>query len=334
MPEESNKDIFPFLSMNVGKINSKSVVSLGEFLELITEFKTNEEKIFSDNIDKLKLELVKMEENCDDTPAARAKFSKDKADKESEIKKAKIEYLQNSILWYRGQAFSSWKLNPSIYDDREEDTQAENNAIETKILSNLADFKRKSYRIEAHQPAQNMIPNRTIGWLSIMQHYNVETNLLDWTEFPLFSLLFAIDSFKKMGSNLSKGFPTVWILKPYKMNTIQLRVNQGHFKTYFEDGVIENRIPTTFELTEPGNVQPFFDYHFNIYPHINSNRLLAQHGAFTIFPVVGKHLTAMELCPNSEQYLYKVLLEDPEKILKELTQLGITKDLIYPSLND
>jgi hypothetical protein len=82
-------------------------------------------------------------------------------------------------LWWRGQANSSWPLRPAIMRKPYWKYQEPSRTI--------------AFRLRA-QTRHHDCPEwkDTASWLFLMQHYGLETRLLDWTESPLVALYFAV----------------------------------------------------------------------------------------------------------------------------------------------
>lgn len=96
---------------------------------------------------------------------------------------ALIEKLQEDIndyvspVWFRGQAVSSWALEPKLM-------RIDPLPSETYYLNR---FKQDASIILPHRPSGEF------EWMFLMQHYGVPTRLLDWSESPLTGLYFAIN---------------------------------------------------------------------------------------------------------------------------------------------
>jgi len=83
---------------------------------------------------------------------------------------------------FRGQSNSNWKLIPKVarkpYSDYFTSTKRETDFLES--------WKRYSIQYIEKMPEDNW------DWLTLAQHYNLATRLLDWSKNPLIGLFFAI----------------------------------------------------------------------------------------------------------------------------------------------
>ena len=110
--------------------------------------------------------------------------------------------FDNERPWWRGQAKQEWRVTPSLYHKGK--YPHEHNMT-------VRFFNRAKVRY-ASAPAQDDSP----GWLFLMQHYGLPTRLLDWTEFPLVGLFFAV---REQCYYESTG--TLWGLLPSRLNKCQ-----------------------------------------------------------------------------------------------------------------
>ncbi len=76
----------------------------------------------------------------------------------------------------------------------------------------------------------------------------------------------------------------------------------------------------------------------------HSERIRAQHGAFSLFPYYGEDsyyktaknmgiwLDAMENMYQADQYLYQICLSNPSQIAYEIKNLGLNVSWLYPEM--
>ena len=164
------------------------------------------------------------------------------------------------------------------------------------------------------------------SWLFQMQHYGVPTRLLDWSRDALVALFFATNP---EDSSLVRGIDAaVWVLNPVTLNQAY------NFNEFTQPGYIPNveeagfnRIfgPDSLPLTTPKPAAA-------IGP-LNSSRINAQRGVFTVFPHQ-KNLTPMEQFPDSSTFLVKICIatESFEDIQAQLRRYGVTKIALFPEL--
>lgn len=80
--------------------------------------------------------------------------------------------------WFRGQAESNWDLIPSIH--------------RTKGLIGYERDLTRDFKLLSHRILQSEKPENEFDWLYLMQHYELPTRLLDWTESALIALFFCV----------------------------------------------------------------------------------------------------------------------------------------------
>ena len=94
-----------------------------------------------------------------------------------------------SAYLFRGQAKDEWDLIPSLVRYAKGMDPKETLEVEKEALKEFTEH------------AYLYLPNRAVpesreallGWWSLMQHYNVPTRTLDWTESPFVAAYFAVD---------------------------------------------------------------------------------------------------------------------------------------------
>ncbi|MCL1804238.1 MAG: FRG domain-containing protein [Eubacteriaceae bacterium] len=133
---------------------------------------------------------------------------------------AGIEHINpesNDPIWFRGQEVWNYKLLPSLLR-----TPPSYNHEEAHLAEEIGtqQFAARAYHVIDSKP------NTNIEWQEIMQHYEVATRLLDWSENVNVALMFALlpfisdisddrYKFKRLKKTIS---PTIWLLNPCKLN--------------------------------------------------------------------------------------------------------------------
>lgn len=222
-------------------------------------------------------------------------------------------------LWFRGMAQAGFQLLPTIA------RSPWNPLMETAFLSR---FKSLAIPFVQDLPAFPLPGGLTSywSWLFLMRHYGVPTRLLDWSRDALTALFFATDP---TDPSLQEGTDAVvWVLNPVTLN------KAFSFHSYFKPGYIPNVEEPTFNL--------FFGPDSDILSSkkpaaaigpLNSPRIVAQRGTFTVFPRV-QDLIPLENFEDASDYLIKICVawEAFNVIQTQLQHYGITRITLFPEI--
>lgn len=266
-----------------------------------------------------------------------------------EIIKLTINNENNSkdIFWFRGESSSEFEtpLVPNAYRVLSETLKHTKNkrffsenikSIESNID---AEYYRKSFRYLKESKVQNNFVNRYF----LMQHYGIQTRLLDWSENALISLYFAV-------SSNSEKDGRIWILNPFELNNFtfqkilgseksckkipSLSENYRRKKLFNKEGKfrmkeISRRYLRMDFLNDESSEKSYFP--LAIFPPYLENRLQFQSGCFTLF---GNEINGLLEIENSK-VLNNLIIDrnNKQRILKELSILGINENSIYPGLD-
>lgn len=205
-----------------------------------------------------------------------------------------------SLLWFRGHANIDYKLAPSIY-------RTPYSAKEEAEFMNL--FKAKGVKF---------FPDKSnyFEWLFLMQHYGTPTRLLDWSENALVAIAFATQYRKEKDKDKDA---VVWCLNPFCINE-KARIIQGDEKII--NICSHNAVAS---LYEKGGAFPIA-----ILGSYNSERIIAQKGVFTLFPMIDSF--NMEDLPEAEEFLVKINIPAAhvDAIAKELYFIGVNELALFP----
>ena len=119
----------------------------------------------------------------------------------------KIKSHDNEKIWFRGQVSSAWNLRPGI--GRDDFSDKDLPIFERELMDKF------------RQLAPVFLDRKPIyewDWLFLMQHNNMPTRLLDWTENPLIALYLALVDLKDKDDKSGDG--ALWCLLPEKLNEI------------------------------------------------------------------------------------------------------------------
>lgn len=253
----------------------------------------------------------------------------------------------NLTFWFRGESNSEFKtpLVPNAYRvlsetfNDEDDKRFFSKHIKS-IESNVdAEYYRKSFRYLKDHKVKNNFVNRYF----LMQHYGIQTRLLDWSENALISLYFAVST-----NYLNDG--RIWILNPFELNNItfqkvlnsekECKIIPALIGNYKKRKLIDRN--EKFRIREVSRRYLSMDFSNDefqeksylplaIYPPYLENRLQFQSSCFTIF---GNEINGLMKINDSKILSDLIIDKDYKKrILRELETLGISENSIYPGLD-
>lgn len=257
----------------------------------------------------------------------------------------------SEMFWFRGEGSENYKtpLVPSSYRIiGEAIIPTKNdlfNSISIKKIENNvhASFIRKAMPYIISSGIENSAWNRYF----LMQHYNIKTRLLDWTENALIALFFAISENTQSNENA-----VIWILRPYRLNSSSVCKLLGVDEEYnfIPFGYDKNDSSELLDKEQNLNISElvrryfymdfekskndFEVYHpIAIYPTYLDQRMNSQKSCFTIF---GNKINGL-LSNKTDQdmFLDKVIIpsESKVRILNELKILGIDSTSVNPDLD-
>lgn len=258
------------------------------------------------------------------------------------------------ILWFRGHAKSERLLIPTLYRIKNK----KNKAYQKSSLRVVAENYTSAFRLKSFSaPEIESDGNQSyICSLVSMQHYEIETNLLDWSEQILSSLYFAIKDYIKNPNKKEKpeADARIYILNPIHMNEVmreqyKIPIDTNHYGIPFmleDEKKYKNYLP--FMLEDKKKYKSYFPfslwsrkskenenryYPFAIYtPYVNK-RIKLQNGCFVIFGLDNTNAegdyTQFDL--EKIQSQYKQDMEEKKKLENYWPFLGhidISKDYI------
>nr|WP_321453662.1 FRG domain-containing protein [uncultured Carboxylicivirga sp.] len=259
---------------------------------------------------------------------------------------------RNPIYWFRGEANVKWptSLIPGAYRNNFKKYRT---GTEKFVFDNQIQTKERNIKSEFIRKATPILINKKIeatDWniYYLMQHYKINTRLLDWTENALVALYFAISDKTEIENNA-----VIWILQPFELNHMTLKrfFEKKEFNPIIPHGNLIKKPKTLInkkgvlnvdELTrrylkmcfsKVKNEEKEFEYFpLAIYPTYLDERIMHQKGCFTIF---GNKVNGLLSSKEKSNYLDKIIIPADKKasILKQLNLLGIDESSVYPDLD-
>lgn len=251
----------------------------------------------------------------------------------------------NNKLFFRGHSNVSYQLIPSVF--RKDEWLKNEKLMYQELQINCAnDFNKRKGHLET---------------LAEMQHYGLPTRLLDITQNPLIALYFACeDTESYSGEVILFGihredikYPqsdTVAILASLPLFTYeeQMKFYKDSRKIYcnIEDFNIDiERLVQEVRIERPGFVgkiqQDDLRKSIVVIPAKNNRRIEKQEGAFIICGLLNekygnsKRNTIDEMrVRNKEGKKLVCIVNNKERLLKQLNSLGINKSKVYPEIDD
>lgn len=250
----------------------------------------------------------------------------------------KIKASDNTQLYYRGHESFKYKLEPSVYRDK--------NWLENENIM----FKELILRC----PNDFLTSETTFQALVKMQHYALPTRLIDLTANPLIALFFATAPASQnyeAGEVLVFNIPKTEI-KYYDSDTVSVISNIAKRPDSFAvptGNLSVNKFNENPEISyllhEIKNEKPYFEpvilrKHLEsvvcVKPKMDNPRIIRQDGAFFLFGInASKHTPAS--VPNEYNYSINgerllIIGQEKKKIREQLKALGITKGTVYPEI--
>lgn len=229
-------------------------------------------------------------------------------------KNIKVRKNYKKRFWFRGLKSKNYNLVPTIA--RSPYTTNDETIFLSKFKSKAIPYLKESHYLDSNPSYW--------GWLFLMQHYGVPTRLMDWSKDPLVALIFALYDL----SGADDKEPAVWVLNPVRLN------KAFRFYDFYNEGYIPNaEEKVVYEVFGPDskcfNLKPCA-----VYGPMNSSRIIAQKGVFTIFPKRDDIIGMNEL-PDYREYLFKIIIDknSREEMIKELMNYGLTYSSLFPELS-
>jgi hypothetical protein len=247
-----------------------------------------------------------------------------------EIKLTDIDAIIKHLLSYephwlfRGQSSDKWFLESSL--ERMLKPIGWTPEI-AKLCEDLALFRFKS-KAQLYV-SQEKIPESKLGMLSMMQHHNIPTRLLDFTESPFVALFFAFDGVKpeQIDNCALWGLDYRNLMKSV-LEYIKSKDNS--FDKSYND--VQKEQDEVFEKIIDKNS---YDVLWTTEPGIFNLRLERQKGSFLVSGNIGKRIS--DLLPEyfSKTSLKKIIIPAhlSNKVYLALEQMGINNSRLFSDID-
>ena len=260
----------------------------------------------------------------------------------------------DAVVYFRGEHFNEWELRPSVMRCSESG-DLPFRSKESNMLLDLMSRRPDDF---------TNITSALDQWV-LAQHHGLKTRLLDVTRNPLVALFSACDKKKKSGRLHVFAVPKE-LIKPFNSDTISIvanfcklsRAEQNLLLGWSEDDIEErepypvflsgyrnalNRLyhlirqekPNFKKLIDP---RDFFSL-FIVEPQQSFERIRAQSGAFLLSAFHERFEQHEVLQWNSgipiyHHFMIEVPKERKQHIIDELRLLNITRETLFPSLDE
>ena len=247
---------------------------------------------------------------------------------------------RSRLAWFRGVKDTTFTLTPSYYRFRQKNKNRHEDDLRDEFL-------RRSLPLFQEKP-----PRDHWEWYFAMQHYDIPTRLLDWSESSFVGLFFAVYDYLalKQGrldhdseSPPNEKNAAVWMMDAVRFNEVMLNKQRRPLFNpdwpilrYDDDNIADYlSVRPGWGMSPQDGPRVWPSEPIAIMPPCSNPRLTAQRGMFVLF---GQDETPLEKSmnwsENDEARLIK--FEIPAECIKpfqdSLRSAGITPSLLFPEL--
>jgi FRG domain len=144
---------------------------------------------------------------------------------ENEVRKSGYSLGSDNILLYRGQQSANWKLRPSIavkWKSRRNEEKRFGD-LERELFE---DFQKRTF------PFLQSIPESRLDWLTLAQHHQLPTRLLDWSANAFTALWFVVSKNATARATTGRSdddseFGAVWIFRTERHDWLEPELEES-----------------------------------------------------------------------------------------------------------
>ena len=243
---------------------------------------------------------------------------------------------------FRGQAVSSWGLVPSL--PRMIPEYFQNYQISALELESIRSLQKRAHLLI--NPLVLPPEDRIVDWLTIMQHYNAPTRLLDWTYSPYVALYFAVQD-RLTDEGAVWFFDWNWFAE-YAASIF--REDYYWAVKNFETMEKVTEWTTLSEFANPNILLHYDDFRIVKTPRVGTERLMVQQGTFTISKNLRTdHAEAIDFVfskafrafgqpktDDNARFNYSKITINPKAkrlILRKLNEMNINANSLFPGID-
>lgn len=223
--------------------------------------------------------------------------------------------------WFRGVAVDTYDLLPSLYRHPTLKTKDEFLQLETSLIHRFS---------ERAVPYLSSHLSTPWEFIFLMQHYEIPTRLLDWTENPMVALFFALTTAPR---DMSTGTVTspcaVWALSPRLWNARAF----SHVSFCGGPLSVSHRLLKPYTPLSDDEPPALPAAIFGIH---NSPRIVAQRGVFTIYGSITtpmQDVFAAESFSDASLLKYLIPSDAVDPMMQKLYATGFTEAVMFPGLD-